>query len=228
MFHFFEKLVGPYGFFLVHFTEGEADVNEHIVARLHLAHAFQARPLDGTAEIDAAAVRLIEHFNAVAGTAFRTTGKANIECFGRVLKAKEGTEEEIRMVIELKAMQWANNENMKSHLNPETLTRPKNFPRYLEECYNAKAQQSTPRPSVGGFAARDNNRYMPSSEQKKMDMILAQIAAHPGIDKHIPQQLFFPQYLASISEHEVQNQLRNARNQWTPPNFFSKTDEPPF
>ena len=186
------------------------------------------KPKVNTAEIDAAAVRLIEHFNAVAGTAFRTTGKANIECFGRVLKAKEGTEEEIRMVIELKAMQWANNENMKSHLNPETLTRPKNFPRYLEECYNAKTQQSTPRPAVGGFAARDNNRYMPSSEQKKMDMILAQIAAHPGIDKHIPQQLFFPQYLASISEHEVQNQLRNARNQWTPPNFFSKTDEPPF
>ena len=132
------------------------------------------------------------------------------------------------MVIELKTMQWANNENMKSHLNPETLTRPKNFPRYLEECYNAKAQQSTPRPAVGGFAARDNNRQLPPNDQRKMDMILAQIAAHPGIDKHIPQQLFFPQYLASISEHEVQNQLRNARNQWTPPNFFSKTDEPPF
>jgi uncharacterized phage protein (TIGR02220 family) len=186
------------------------------------------KPKANTAEIDAAAVRLIEHFNAVAGTAFRTTGKANIECFGRVLKSKQGTEEEIRMVIELKAMQWANNENMKSHLNPETLTRPKNFPRYLEECYNAKAQQSTPRPAVGGFAARDNNRQLPPNDQRKMDMILAQIAAHPGIDKHIPQQLFFPQYLASISEHEVQNQLRNARNQWIPPNFFSKTDEPPF
>ena len=186
------------------------------------------KPKANTAEIDAAAVRLIEHFNAVAGTAFRTTGKANIECFGRVLKAKQGTEEEIRMVIELKTMQWANNENMKSHLNPETLTRPKNFPRYLEECYNAKAQQSTPRPAVGGFAARDNNRQLPPNDQRKMDMILAQIAAHPGIDKHIPQQLFFPQYLASISEHEVQNQLRNARNLWRPPNFFSKTDEPPF
>jgi len=186
------------------------------------------KPKANTAEIDAAAVRLIEHFNAVAGTAFRTTGKANIECFGRVLKSKQGTEEEIRMVIELKTMQWANNENMKSHLNPETLTRPKNFPRYLEECYNAKAQQSTPRPAVGGFAARDNNRQLPPNDQRKMDMILAQIAAHPGIDKHIPQQLFFPQYLASISEHEVQNQLRNARNLWRPPNFFSKTDEPPF
>ena len=49
------------------------------------------KPKADTAEIDAAAVRLIEHFNAVAGTAFRTTGKANIECFGRVLKAKHGT-----------------------------------------------------------------------------------------------------------------------------------------
>jgi uncharacterized phage protein (TIGR02220 family) len=186
------------------------------------------KPKANTAEIDAAAVRLIEHFNAVAGTAFRTTGKANIECFGRVLKSKQGTEEEIRMVIELKTMQWANDAKMRDFLKPETLTRPSHFPKYLEECYNAKNQINMPRPAVGGFAARDNNRYMPSSEQKKMDMILAQIAAHPGIDKHIPQQLFFPQYLASISEHEVQNQLRNARNQWTPPNFFSKTDEPPF
>ena len=186
------------------------------------------KPKANTAEIDAAAVRLIEHFNAVAGTAFRTTGKANIECFGRVLKAKHGTEEEIRMVIELKTMQWANDPKMRDFLKPETLTRPIHFPKYLEECYNAKAQQSTPRPAVGGFAARDNNRQLPPNDQRKMDMILAQIAAHPGIDKHIPQQLFFPQYLASISEHEVQNQLRNARNQWIPPNFFSKTDEPPF
>jgi uncharacterized phage protein (TIGR02220 family) len=209
-------------------SEQPLEMVEHVGKTEQLPAEKPKKPKANTAEIDAAAVRLIEHFNAVAGTAFRTTGKANIECFGRVLKAKEGTEEEIRMVIELKTIQWANNENMKSHLNPETLTRPKNFPRYLEECYNAKAQQSTPRPAVGGFAARDNNRYMPSSEQKKMDMILAQIAAHPGIDKHIPQQLFFPQYLASISEHEVQIQLRNARNQWTPPNFFSKTDEPPF
>ena len=209
-------------------SERPLEMVEPIAKAEQLPTEKPKKPKANTAEIDAAAVRLIEHFNAVAGTAFRTTGKANIECFGRVLKAKQGTEEEIRMVIELKTMQWANNENMKSHLNPETLTRPKNFPRYLEECYNAKAQQSTPRPAVGGFAARDNNRQLPPNDQRKMDMILAQIAAHPGIDKHIPQQLFFPQYLASISEHEVQNQLRNARNQWTPPNFFSKTDEPPF
>ena len=143
-------------------------------------------------------------------------------------EAASVTEEEIRMVIELKAMQWANDAKMRDFLKPETLTRPIHFPKYLEECYNAKNQQSTPRPAVGGFAARDNNRQLPPNDQRKMDMILAQIAAHPGIDKHIPQQLFFPQYLASISEHEVQNQLRNARNLWRPPNFFSKTDEPPF
>ena len=209
-------------------SERPLEMVEPVGKTEQLAAEKPKKPKANTAEIEAAAVRLIEHFNAVAGTAFRTTGKANIECFGRVLKTKEGTEEEIRMVIELKTMQWANDPKMREYLKPETLTRPSHFPKYLEECYNAKAQQSTPRPAVGGFAARDNNRYMPSSEQKKMDMILAQIAAHPGIDKHIPQQLFFPQYLASISEHEVQNQLRNARNQWTPPNFFSKTDEPPF
>jgi uncharacterized phage protein (TIGR02220 family) len=209
-------------------SERPLEMVEPVGKTEQLAAEKPKKPKANTAEIEAAAVRLIEHFNAVAGTAFRTTGKANIECFGRVLKTKEGTEEEIRMVIELKTMQWANDPKMREYLKPETLTRPSHFPKYLEECYNAKAQQSTPRPAVGNFAARDNNRYMPSSEQKKMDMILAQIAAHPGIDKHIPQQLFFPQYLASISEHEVQNQLRNARNQWTPPNFFSKTDEPPF
>jgi uncharacterized phage protein (TIGR02220 family) len=199
------------------------------------------KPKANPAEIDAAAVRLIEHFNAVAGTAFRTTGKANIECFGRVLKAKEGTEEEIRMVIELKAMQWANNENMKSHLNPETLTRPKNFPRYLEECYNAKAQQSTPRPSVGNFAARDNNLTieLPNgqvfgtgynrADMEKIRMVISHLHEHPGIQKHLPPRLASPDYLSALSVNDLRFELKQARFKHQSENFqFPSSDELPF
>ncbi len=199
------------------------------------------KPKANTAEIDAAAVRLIEHFNAVAGTAFRTTGKANIECFGRVLKSKQGTEEEIRMVIELKAMQWANNENMKSHLNPETLTRPKNFPRYLEECYNAKAQQSTPRPSVGNFAARDNNLTieLPNgqvfgtgynrADMEKIRMVISHLHEHPGIQKHLPPRLASPDYLSALSVNDLRFELKQARFKHQSENFqFPSSDELPF
>ena len=183
------------------------------------------KPKANTAEIDAAAVRLIEHFNAVAGTAFRTTGKANIECFGRVLKSKQGTEEEIRMVIELKTMQWANNENMKSHLNPETLTRPKNFPRYLEECYNAKAQQSTPRPAVGGSAARDNNTIFNKSDARIAAMVMGQLQEHPGMANFLDPKFTKVEYLIALSESEIRHHLREAKRKWELSKYSSTNDD---
>jgi uncharacterized phage protein (TIGR02220 family) len=193
------------------------------------------KPKANTGEIEAAAVRLIEHFNAVAGTAFRTTGKANIECFGRVLKAKEGTEEEIRMVIELKTMQWANKPEMREYLKPETLCRPSHFSKYLEEAYAAKNQQASGQRAPSFVAAQDSNLtielpngqrfgdYFDRKDQRKVDMIKAQMIAHPGIEKFLPPQLAFKQYLASINETELQHHLKEARREWryanyTPPN----------
>lgn len=198
------------------------------------------KPKANTAEIEAAAVRLIEHFNAVAGTAFRTTGKANIECFGRVLKAKEGTEEEIRMVIELKTMQWAKKPEMREYLKPETLCRPSHFPKYLEEAYAAKNQQVSGQRAPSYVTAQDNNLtielpngqrfgdYFDRKDQRKVDMIRATLTAHPGIHVHLNPQLADMAYLSSLNETELQAMLKRARLKWYPPNTFTDSKELPF
>lgn len=189
------------------------------------------KPKANTAEIEAAAVRLIEHFNAVAGTAFRTTGKGNIEDFSRVLRAKEGTEDEIRMVIEFKSARWANDQKMREYLKPETLCRPSHFPKYLEEAYAAKNQQVSGQRAPSYFTAQDNNLtielpngqrfgdYFDRKDQRKVDMIQAQMIAHPGIEKFLPPQLAFKQYLASINETELQHHLKEARREWRYANY---------
>lgn len=212
-------------------TEQPLEMAEPVGKTEQLPAEKPKKPKANTAEIEAAAVRLIEHFNAVAGTAFRTTGKANIECFGRVLKAKEGTEEEIRMVIELKTMQWAKKPEMREYLKPETLCRPSHFSKYLEEAYAAKSQQASGQRAPSYFATQDNNLtielpngqrfgdYFDRKDQRKVDMIQAQMIAHPGIEKFLPPQLAFKQYLASINDAELQHHLKEARREWRYANY---------
>jgi uncharacterized phage protein (TIGR02220 family) len=103
-----------------------------------------AKPAKPKPEFTDAAARLIDHLNAVAGTKYRHVD-THIKAFERVLKAKEGTEEDIRMVIELKAHEWKPKPDMHHNLNPTTLTRPSNFPRYLDQAMAAKekVQQGT-------------------------------------------------------------------------------------
>lgn len=96
-----------------------------------------AKPAKQKPEFTDAACRLIDHLNAVAGTKYRHVD-THIKAFERVLKAKEGTEEDIRMVIELKAHEWKPKPDMHHNLNPTTLTRPSNFPRYLDQAMAAK------------------------------------------------------------------------------------------
>jgi uncharacterized phage protein (TIGR02220 family) len=96
-----------------------------------------AKPAKPKPEFTDAAKRLIDHLNAVAGTKYRHVD-THIKAFERVLKAKEGTEEDIRMVIELKAHEWMPKPDMHHNLNPTTLTRPSNFPRYLDQAMAAK------------------------------------------------------------------------------------------
>jgi uncharacterized phage protein (TIGR02220 family) len=99
--------------------------------------AVVAKPAKPKPEFTDAAKRLIDHLNAVAGTKYRHVD-THIKAFERVLKAKEGTEEDIRMVIELKAHEWKPKPDMHHNLNPTTLTRPSNFPRYLDQAMAAK------------------------------------------------------------------------------------------
>lgn len=95
------------------------------------------KPAKPKPEFTDAACRLIDHLNAVAGTKYRHVD-THIKAFERVLKAKEGTEEDIRMVIELKTYEWKPKPDMHHNLNPTTLTRPSNFPRYLDQAMAAK------------------------------------------------------------------------------------------
>lgn len=106
--------------------------------------AVATKPAKPKPEFTEAACRLIDHLNAVAGTKYRHVD-THIKAFERVLKAKEGTEEDIRMVIELKAYEWKPKPDMHHNLNPTTLTRPSNFPRYLDQAMAAKekVQQGT-------------------------------------------------------------------------------------
>jgi uncharacterized phage protein (TIGR02220 family) len=93
----------------------------------------------GLTSFHEAAGRLIDHLNAVAGCRFRHV-TVNLDAFARVLHAAEGTEEEIRWVIEFKTMQWKDKPDMSHNLNPETLCRALNFPRYLEQMHSARHQ----------------------------------------------------------------------------------------
>ena len=183
-----------------------------------------------TAEIEAAAVRLIEHLNAVAGRNFRPVA-ANIANFARVLRSKEGTEDDIRLVIDYKTSRWVNDPHMRDSLNPETLCRPSKFSRYLDEANSAKNQQVSGQRAPSYFAAQDNNLtielpngqrfgdYFDRKDQRKVDMIQAQMIAHPGIEKFLPPQLAFKQYLASINETELQHHLKEARREWRYANY---------
>lgn len=182
------------------------------------------------AQIEAAAVRLIEHLNAVAGRNFRPVA-ANINHFARVLRSKDGTEDEIRMVIDFKTLRWGNDPHMRDSLNPETLCRPSKFARYLDEANSAKNQQVSGQRAPSYVAAQDNNltielpngqrfgAYFDRKDQRKVDMIQAQMIAHPGIEKFLPPQLAFKQYLASINETELQHHLKEARREWRYANY---------
>lgn len=180
-------------------------------------------------EIEAAAVRLIEHLNAVAGTAFRTTGKGNIEDFSRVLRAKEGNEEEIRMVIEFKTMKWANDPKMRDYLQPKTLCRPSHFLKYLEECYNAKAQLNSPRPVASNLSAQVNNTIFNKSDARIAAMVYGQLEAHPGMANFLDPKYTKVEYLIALSESEIKHHLREAKRKWELSQYpSSSNDNLPF
>lgn len=185
------------------------------------------------AEIDAAASRLVEHLNAVAGTAFRATAKGNVEKFARVLKTKEGTEEEVRMVIEFKTAQWGNDPKMRQYLNPETLSRPSHFPGYLEAAYNAKQQQGRPTAVTDLVPAQSETMsivlpngqqfggYYERKDQRKVDMVKAVLLAHPGVEEFLDPRLGIPGYLAGMSDFDLQTELKKAKSIYNTVNYKS-------
>jgi uncharacterized phage protein (TIGR02220 family) len=187
------------------------------------------KPKKEKPDFSEAACRLIDHLNAVAGTAFRHV-KTNIRYISRVLETKEGTEEEFRMVIEHRAADWKNNPEMHKYLNPETLSRPNKFPGYLEKAYSAQKSLQLAANASGDMSAalvpqsqsdglqiilpngQQFGSWYEKKDQRKIDMIKAQLIAHPGMEQHLNPQLADPAYLSALREIDLQNELRTARN----------------
>jgi uncharacterized phage protein (TIGR02220 family) len=208
----------------------EIDNNKQtIVDRQEKESAPSQKPKKEKPDFSEAACRLIDHLNAVAGTAFRHV-KTNIKYISRVLETKEGTEEEFRMVIEHRAADWKNNPEMHKYLNPETLSRPNKFPGYLEKAYSAqKSLQLAANASgdmTGALVPQSQSDglqiILPSGQQfgswyekkdaRKIEMIKAQLMAHPGMEQHLNPQLADPAYLSALREIDLQHELRVARN----------------
>lgn len=193
--------------------------------------AKPAKPKTDISEINAAAVRLVEHLNAVAGTAFRATAKGNVDKFARVLKSKEGSEDEISMVIEFKTMRWGNDPVMRAYLTPETLSRPSKFPGYLEEAYNSKSQQGRPTAVTDLLPVQSDTvaimlpsgqqfgGYYEKKDQRKVDMVKAVLLAHPGIEEHLDPRLGMPAYLAGMRDIDLQTELKKAKSIYNTVNY---------
>lgn len=75
------------------------------------------------------AEELLEHLNKVANRNYRPI-KTNLNLIKRLFKLGY-TAEDIRKVIELKTMEWRNNEIMAGYIRPSTLFRESNFEEYI-------------------------------------------------------------------------------------------------
>lgn len=85
------------------------------------------------------AVEILAQFNSITGRRF-TANKTNLK--GIENRLKDGfTPEQMVSVIQLKNLEWKNNEVMAVHLCPETIFRPKNFEKYVNQIF---AMQQNP------------------------------------------------------------------------------------
>lgn len=88
-------------------------------------------------EIHTRASRIIELFNEITGRRFRLNNKAYLKAIEN--RFKEGyTEEQMREVIQVKTLEWGKNPTMSVHLNPETIFRPSNFEKYINQVIAVK------------------------------------------------------------------------------------------
>lgn len=88
-------------------------------------------------EIHTRASRIIELFNEITGRRFRLNNKAYLKVIEN--RFKEGyTEEQMREVIQVKTLEWGKNPTMSVHLNPETIFRPSNFEKYINQVIAVK------------------------------------------------------------------------------------------
>lgn len=78
------------------------------------------------------AMQMIEYFNLITGRRFRLNNKTYLKAIEN--RFKDGyIEEQMREVIQVKTLEWKNNPTMSVHLNPETIFRPSNFEKYVNQ-----------------------------------------------------------------------------------------------
>lgn len=88
-------------------------------------------------EIETPELRILKFFNEITGRKFRLTNKSYLKAISA--RFKDGfTEEEMLQVIQVKTIEWKNNPVMSVHLNPETIFRPSNFEKYVNQVESIK------------------------------------------------------------------------------------------
>ena len=127
-------------------------------------------------ELKARANQLLDYLN-------RATAREGASRFksyaGLRARLEDGaTDDDIRLVVDFKSMQWANDEKMRQFIRPKTLFGPQNFPGYLSE---ANAWNAKGRPSL-----TDNNGKRRDGSGRGADYYEQALAKRRGLQAHDP------------------------------------------
>ena len=143
-------------------------------------------------------LKVIGHFNKVAGTTFNGEDSAYIELVAKHLE-KRHTEEELMQVIDRKVPEWKDSDNMISHVNPLTVLNLDRFDAYLNA--PVKADDSKQR--------QDDLRAKIESQEESMRQYLAV----NGEDANRSDEYMFMETQLSKYQKQLANQLAKLTGQ---------------
>ncbi|MBN9312914.1 MAG: hypothetical protein BGO40_02835 [Chryseobacterium sp. 39-10] len=87
-------------------------------------------------EIHNSAEEILQYLNELAGKRFKPI-KSNLSPI--IARLKDGyTVQELKEIVQVKTLDWKNNEQMNQHLCPTTLFRPSNADKYLNYILSIK------------------------------------------------------------------------------------------
>lgn len=97
-----------------------------------------SKPKDNNSTLKSEHQEIIDYLNAKTGKSFKTTTPNTQKAInGRLSDGY--TVEDFKKVIDTKTSQWLNNPDMQKYLCPDTLFRPSNFEKYLNESVSKKS-----------------------------------------------------------------------------------------
>lgn len=92
---------------------------------------YQAKS-KGKKSVNPIVAEIVEYLNLKTGKRFRATTSTTIEFINGRLREKY-TLDDFKKVIDIKVSEWQDNPKMNKYLNPETLFRPGNFEKYINQ-----------------------------------------------------------------------------------------------